>query len=73
MVRSDVTIYGLIVLTVIEGTFKLLSGEPKRYLKTAASRYVNAMVFCPNCGTHICSTGADVPVADLETVMFACH
>ena len=42
----------------IEGTFKLLSGEPNRYMKTAASGHVNAMVFCPNCGTHICSTGA---------------
>ena len=43
----------------LEGTFKLLSGEPNRYLKTAASGHVNAMVFCPNCGTHICSTGAE--------------
>jgi hypothetical protein len=42
----------------IEGTFKLLSGEPNRYMKTAASGHVNAMVFCPDCGTHICSTGA---------------
>lgn len=34
---------------------------------------VNGTVSCSNCRTHICSTGADVPVADLETVMFACH
>lgn len=59
--------------SALEGTFKLLFREPKRYLKTAASGHVNAMVFCPNCGTHIRSTDADVPVADLETVMFACH
>jgi hypothetical protein len=43
----------------IEGTFKLLAGEPKRYEKVAASGNHNAMVFCPNCGTHICSTGAE--------------
>ncbi len=42
-----------------EGTFKILTGEPSRYLKTAASGNVNAMVFCPNCGTHVCSTGSD--------------
>jgi len=43
----------------LEGTFKLLAGEPKRYVKTAASGNKNAMLFCPDCGTHICSTGAE--------------
>jgi hypothetical protein len=36
--------------------FKLLSGEPKTYIKTADSGAKRAQVFCPNCGTQIYST-----------------
>jgi len=37
------------------GTFKLLSGELKTYVKTADSGNRRALAFCPNCGTSICS------------------
>jgi hypothetical protein len=37
------------------GTFKLLSGELKTYVKTADSGNRRALAFCPNCGTSIYS------------------
>ena len=43
----------------VPGTFKLTGEEPHRYLKTAASGHVNAMLLCSNCGTHVCSTGSE--------------
>ncbi len=39
-----------------EETFRLLSGEPRTYVKTAESGGKRAQVFCPQCGTHIYST-----------------
>jgi hypothetical protein len=39
--------------------FKLTGEAPHRYLKTAASGHVNAMLLCPNCGSHVCSTGSE--------------
>ena len=36
-----------------EGTFKLLSGEPKEYVKIADSGAERAQAFCPECGTPI--------------------
>ena len=36
-----------------EGTFKLLSGTPKIYVKTAESGSKRAQAFCPECGTPI--------------------
>ncbi len=39
-----------------EGTFKLRSGEPKIYLKTAQSGAKRQQSFCPECGTPIFST-----------------
>ena len=36
-----------------EGTFKLRSGEPKIYLKTAQSGAKRQQSFCPECGTPI--------------------
>jgi hypothetical protein len=53
----------------LEGTFKLLSGEPKHYIKTAASGKEPAMVFCPHCGTHICSSsgGPESPFYGIRT------
>jgi len=39
-----------------EETFRLLSGTPKTYVKTAESGGKRAQVFCPQCGTHIYST-----------------
>ncbi len=43
----------------VDGKFAVLEGDPSRYIKTAASGHQNAMLFCPKCGTHICSTGAE--------------
>jgi hypothetical protein len=40
-------------------TFKLLSGTPKTYVKTAESGGKRAQVFCPECGTHIYAGPAD--------------
>jgi len=36
--------------------FKLLSGTPKTYVKTAESGRKRAQVFCSECGTHIYAT-----------------
>jgi hypothetical protein len=36
--------------------FKLLSGTPKTYVKTAESGNKRAQVFCPDCGTHLYAT-----------------
>ena len=38
------------------GTFKLLSGQPKTYLKTAESGNKRLHAFCPECGTPIYAT-----------------
>jgi hypothetical protein len=39
-----------------EDSFRLLSGTPTTYVKTAESGGRRAQVFCPRCGTHIYST-----------------
>ena len=39
-----------------EEQFKLLSGEPKTYVRTAESGTKRAQAFCPECGTPIYST-----------------
>ena len=36
-----------------KGTFKLLKGEPKIYIKTAESGNKRAQAFCPECGTPV--------------------
>jgi hypothetical protein len=38
------------------GTFVLLSGKPKEYLKTADSGSVRPQAFCRQCGTVLYST-----------------
>ena len=43
------------VAPAIEGTFKLLTGAPRIYLKTAESGSRRAQAFCPDCGTPIYS------------------
>jgi hypothetical protein len=40
-------------------TFRLLTGHPKVYVKTADSGTRRRHSFCPNCGTPVCAT-ADV-------------
>jgi len=42
-----------------QGSFKLRSGEPKIYVKTAESGIKRQQAFCPNCGTPIYSTTID--------------
>ena len=37
--------------------FKLLSGRPSKYIKTAESGSRHARMFCPDCGTTVYSTG----------------
>lgn len=47
------------VVPALEGTFKLLSGQPKPYFKTAENGSKRAQMFCPNCGTPIYSSAAE--------------
>lgn len=41
--------------------FKLLSGQPKIYVKTAESGNKRAQAFCPECGTPIYATSPTDP------------
>ena len=41
--------------------FKLLTGQPKIYIKTAESGNRRAQAFCPQCGTHIYATSPEDP------------
>ncbi len=43
-----------------EGSFEISSGAPKTYVKTAESGAKRVQAFCPECGTHIYTTGVDV-------------
>lgn len=56
------------VLPTTPGTFKLLSGTPKIYVKTGDSGNQRDQTFCPDCGTPIYSapTGADEVVVGLR-------
>ena len=42
-----------VVAPALEGSFKLLSGTPKTYVKIAQSGVKRAQVFCPYCETPI--------------------
>jgi len=46
--------------------FKLLSGAPKTYVKTAESGGKRAQVFCPECGTHLYATDANPATATVN-------
>lgn len=41
--------------------FRIVRGEPKIYIKTAASGARRAQAFCPECGTPIYASSADHP------------
>jgi hypothetical protein len=41
---------------VPEADFRLLSGEPRTYVKTAESGNQRAQVFCPTCGSPLYAT-----------------
>src|SRR6476660_3596475 len=45
-------------IRAIDGTFKILSGEPTIYVKTAESGNKRAQSFCPRCGSPIYATSA---------------
>jgi hypothetical protein len=42
-------------------SFRLLAGEPKRYVKTAESGNPRAHDFCPECGTPLYATAVTDP------------
>jgi len=42
-----------VVVPAEPGTFKLISGEPKTYVKIAESGNRRVQGFCPNCGTAL--------------------
>lgn len=44
-------------LLVTDDTFRILSGEPTVYVKTAESGMPRAQAFCPCCGSPIYATG----------------
>jgi hypothetical protein len=45
-----------VAVSAAEGTFKLLSGEPKIYVKTGESGAKRAQAFCETCGSAIYAT-----------------
>ena len=48
-------------------TFKLLSGQPKVYIKTAESGNKRAHAFCPSCGSPVYASAiADTPTYSLR-------
>jgi hypothetical protein len=47
-----------------KGTFRVLTGRPKAYVKTADSGTKRRHSFCPDCGTPVCSSAdTDDPAA----------
>ena len=44
-----------------KATFRLLTGQPKVYIKTAESGNKRAQAFCPECGTPLYATTATNP------------
>lgn len=46
--------------------FRLLTGEPRIYIKVAESGSRRAQAFCPECGTPLYATDADRPGAPLS-------
>lgn len=46
------------VVPATAGSFHLLSGQPKTYVKTAESGNRRVQAFCPECGTPIYSSAA---------------
>jgi hypothetical protein len=47
-----------VTVSATDGSFTLLSGRPKIYIKTAESGARRAHAFCPDCGTPIYATSA---------------
>jgi hypothetical protein len=57
-------------VAVPEADFKLLSGEPKAYIKTADSGARNHQHFCPNCASPIYSIPSAADAAGDEPRVF---
>lgn len=55
-------------LQVPKEQFRLTSGEPKIYVKTAESGNRRAQAFCPNCGTRLWASAdeKDPPIFNLR-------
>jgi hypothetical protein len=53
------------VMPAKEGSFRLLSGTPKVYVKTGESGNKREQTFCPTCGTPIYSA----PIGDVAKVV----
>ena len=47
------------IVRVTDNTFRILSGDPTVYVKTADSGAKRAQSFCTRCGSPICATSAD--------------
>jgi hypothetical protein len=45
----------------MKGAFKLLTGQPRIYVKTAESGTKRAQAFCPDCGSPIYATSVTDP------------
>lgn len=50
-----------VVVSAIDGSFELLSGRPKIYVKIAESGARRVQAFCPDCGTQLYAMAADGP------------
>jgi hypothetical protein len=48
-----------VVVAAEAGSFRLLTGQPTIYVKTADSGHRRSLAFCPTCGTAIYSAPAD--------------
>ena len=48
-----------VVVPAEPGTFRLLTGEPTKFVKTADSGTKRVLAFCPQCGTAIYSGPAE--------------
>lgn len=49
------------VVVAQKSAFRIVTGEPKIYIKTAASGNKRAQAFCPECGTHLYAAAATDP------------
>lgn len=47
------------VIPSLEGGFRLITGEPRIYVKVADSGRSRAQAFCPDCGTHLYAVTAE--------------
>jgi hypothetical protein len=50
-------------IAALDGTFRLIRGTPRNYVKTAESGNKRAQVFCGDCGSGLYSTQAVDPVS----------